>query len=169
MNTILMGDWKSVKGEKSYQYSVRLLGLERRHKRCQMLIDLCERNGLIITRTWCRQPNIILHIWKAPALRDRDQYHLDYTLVNFQSRSRKKNVQNFPGVEAECKQGLIVQNTFTILKKIIRYQRENQDGICRNYMLNSQNCKTLQKKYSVQLNAKVEKCNCFEIISRNVS
>jgi hypothetical protein len=38
-----MVDWKIVDGGKSYQYSVRLLGLEMRYQRYQMHIDLCER------------------------------------------------------------------------------------------------------------------------------
>jgi hypothetical protein len=46
MNTIVMGERKSVDGEKSYRYIVRLLGLERKNLRCQMLTDFSERNGL---------------------------------------------------------------------------------------------------------------------------
>jgi len=53
-NTIVMGDWKSVDGQNSYRYTVRLLGLERRNQRPQMLIEFSERNSLVITKTWFR-------------------------------------------------------------------------------------------------------------------
>jgi hypothetical protein len=47
---IVMGEWKSVDGEKSHRYSVRVLGLERRNLRCQMLTDFSERMNLTLKR-----------------------------------------------------------------------------------------------------------------------
>ena len=50
MNKIVMGEWKNMDGEKSHRYSVRLLGLERRILRCQMLTEFSERMDLTSTR-----------------------------------------------------------------------------------------------------------------------
>ena len=48
-NTILMGDWKSDVGDESYRYIVGPHDLGRKNQRGQMLINFCERNGLIVT------------------------------------------------------------------------------------------------------------------------
>jgi hypothetical protein len=45
-NTIIMGDWNSVVGDKAHHNTVGPYGLGRRNQRGQMLIDFCERNGL---------------------------------------------------------------------------------------------------------------------------
>jgi hypothetical protein len=50
-NTIIMGDWNSVVGDKAHHNIVGPYGLGRRNQRGQMLIDFCERNGLVITNT----------------------------------------------------------------------------------------------------------------------
>ena len=55
-NTIILGDWNSVAGDKSYRNIVGPRGLGRKNRRGQMLINLCERNGLIVTKTWFRKP-----------------------------------------------------------------------------------------------------------------
>jgi hypothetical protein len=49
-NTIIMGDWNSVVGNKAHHNTVGQYGLGRRNQRGQMLIDFCERNGLVITK-----------------------------------------------------------------------------------------------------------------------
>ena len=36
--------------------------------RGQMLINFCERNGLIVTNTWFRKPKRRLYTWKAPEI-----------------------------------------------------------------------------------------------------
>jgi hypothetical protein len=48
-NTIVMGDWNGVVGNKAHHNIVGPYGLGRRNQRGQMLIDFCERNGLVIT------------------------------------------------------------------------------------------------------------------------
>ena len=48
---IILGDWNSVVGDEPYR-NVGSHGLGRRNHRGQMLIDFCERNGLIVTNTW---------------------------------------------------------------------------------------------------------------------
>jgi hypothetical protein len=55
-NTILMGDWNSVVGEKVHHNIVQPYGLGRRNQSGQMLTDFCERNGLVITNTWFKKP-----------------------------------------------------------------------------------------------------------------
>jgi exonuclease III len=55
-NTIIMGDWNSVVGDKSLRNIVGPHGLGRKNHGGQMLINFCERNGLIVTNTWFRKP-----------------------------------------------------------------------------------------------------------------
>ena len=53
-NTILIGDWNSVVVDESYRNIVGPHGLGRKNHRGQMLINFCERNGLIVANTWFR-------------------------------------------------------------------------------------------------------------------
>lgn len=85
-----------------------------------MLIDFDERNGLIASAQF-RQVNLIFYIWKTPASGDRNRHHLDYTLINFQCRNRIQNVQKNLGAEIDSKHSLIVAETFSRLKKSIRF------------------------------------------------
>jgi hypothetical protein len=48
---IIMGDWNSVVGDEPYRNIVGPRGLERKNHRGQMLINFCERNGVIVTNT----------------------------------------------------------------------------------------------------------------------
>ena len=50
-NTIILVDWNSVVGDKSYQNIAGSHGLGRRNHKGQMLIDFCERNGLSVINT----------------------------------------------------------------------------------------------------------------------
>ena len=50
-NSIIMGDWNSVFGDVSYRDIVGSHGLGRPNHRGQIIIDFCERNGLIVTNT----------------------------------------------------------------------------------------------------------------------
>jgi hypothetical protein len=61
-NSIILGDWNSVVGEESYNNIAGSHGLGRRNHRGQMLIDFCERNGLIVTNTWFKKPKRRLHM-----------------------------------------------------------------------------------------------------------
>ena len=45
----------------------------------QMLIEFYERNGLVVTNTWSKKPEIRMCTWKAPGYRKRHQF--DYVLV----------------------------------------------------------------------------------------
>jgi exonuclease III len=65
-NTIIMGDWNSVVGDKANHNTVGPYGLGRMNQKGQMLIDLCERNGLVITNTWFKKPKRRLYTWKSP-------------------------------------------------------------------------------------------------------
>jgi len=55
-NNIILGDWNSVVGDESYRNIVGSHGLGTWNHRSQMLIDFCERNGLIFTNTWFKKP-----------------------------------------------------------------------------------------------------------------
>jgi len=55
-NIIIMGDWNSAVGDESYRNIVGSHGLGRKNHTGQMLINFCERNGLIVTNTWFRKP-----------------------------------------------------------------------------------------------------------------
>jgi hypothetical protein len=78
-NTIIMGDWNSVVGDKSNGNICGPHGLGNRNKRGQMLIDFCERMGLVITNMWFKKPKKRLYTWKAPG--DQHRYQLDYILI----------------------------------------------------------------------------------------
>jgi len=64
-----MGDWNSVVGDESHRNIVGPHGLGRKNQRGQMLINFCERNGLIVTNTWFRKSKRRLYTWKAPGYR----------------------------------------------------------------------------------------------------
>jgi hypothetical protein len=51
-----MGDWNSVVENESHRNIVGPHGLGRKNHRGKMLINFCERNGLIVTNTCFRQP-----------------------------------------------------------------------------------------------------------------
>jgi hypothetical protein len=53
---IIMGDWNSAVGDEWYRNIIGPHGLGRKNHRGQMLINFCERNGLIVTNTWFRKP-----------------------------------------------------------------------------------------------------------------
>jgi hypothetical protein len=120
-NTIIMVDWNSVVGDKSYRYIVGPRGLGRKNHRGQMLINFCERNGLIVTNTWFRKPKRILYTWKAPG--DRSRHQLDYILIKHRFRNSVNDVQTFPGADIDSDYNLLVAKICTRLKKIIRFQK----------------------------------------------
>ena len=74
-NNIILGDWNSVVGDESYRNIVGSHGLGRWNHKRQMLIDFCERNGLIVTNTWFKMPKRRLYTWKAPG--DWRRHQLD--------------------------------------------------------------------------------------------
>ena len=63
-NTIIMGEWTSVVGDEPYRNPVGPHGLGRKNHRGQMLINFCDKNGLIVTNTWFRKPKRGLYTWK---------------------------------------------------------------------------------------------------------
>jgi hypothetical protein len=105
-----------------------------------MLINFCERNGLIVTNTLFRKPKRRLYPWKAPG--DRSRYQLDYILVKHRFRNSVKDVHTLPGADIDSDHNLLVAKIGTRLKKVIRFQREDQDGVWRNYILNDKECRT---------------------------
>ncbi|PNF36725.1 hypothetical protein B7P43_G12355 [Cryptotermes secundus] len=78
--SIILGDWTST---------------GRRNHRGQMLIDFCERNGLIVTNTWFKKPKRRIYTWKAPG--DLRRHQLDYILVKHRFRNSVKDVKTLPG------------------------------------------------------------------------
>jgi exonuclease III len=74
-NTIIIGDWNIAVGDESYKNIVGPQGLGRKNHTGQMLINFCERNGLIVTNTCFRKPKRGLYAWKAPV--DWSRYQLD--------------------------------------------------------------------------------------------
>ena len=69
--TILMRDWNSMVGDKSYQNNVGPHRLGRRNQTDQILIDFCEVNALVINNILFRKSNRILCTWNAPGCRNR--------------------------------------------------------------------------------------------------
>ena len=86
-----------------------------------MLIDFCERNGLIVTNTWFKKPVRKLYTWKAPG--DWSRHQLDYFLVKHRFRNSVKDVQTLPGADIDYDHNLLVAKVCTRLKKIIRFQK----------------------------------------------
>ena len=116
-----MGDSNSVVGDESYRNIVGPHALGRKNHRGQMLINFCERNGLIVTNTWFRKPKRRLYTWKAPG--DWSRHHLDCVLVKHQFRNSVKDVQTLPGADIDSDHNILVAKICTILKKIIRFRK----------------------------------------------
>ena len=74
-NTIIMGEWNSVVRDESYRNIAGPHGLGRKNHIGLVLINFCERNGLIVTNTWLRKPKRRLYTWKAPG----DQSDISWT------------------------------------------------------------------------------------------
>ena len=79
------GGWNSVVGDESYRNIVGPHDLGRKNHRGQMLINICERNGLIVTNTWFRKPKRRLYTWKAPG--DRSNISWTTYLLNIDSET----------------------------------------------------------------------------------
>jgi len=80
-----------------------------------MLINFCERNGLIVTNIWFRKPKRKLYTWKAPG--DRSRHQLGYILVKHLFRNSVKDVQTLPGADIDSDHNLLVAKICTKLKK----------------------------------------------------
>jgi hypothetical protein len=65
-DAIVMGDFNSLVGDKSHRDIVGPHGLGRRTQSSHMLIEFCERNGLVISSTWFKKPKRRLYTWQAP-------------------------------------------------------------------------------------------------------
>jgi len=120
-NTIIMGEWNSVVGDESYRNFVGPHGLGKKKCRGQMLINFCERNGLIVTNTWFGKPKRRLYTWKAPE--DRGRHQFEYILVKHRFRNSVKDVQILPGADIDSDRNLLVAKICTRLKKIVRFQK----------------------------------------------
>jgi hypothetical protein len=120
-NIIIMGGWNSVVGNKSNGNIFGPYGLGNRNKRGQMLIDFCERTGLVITNTWFKKRKGRLYTWKAPG--DQHRYQLDYILVKQRFRNSVKDVQTQPGADIDYDHNLLVAKICTRLKRIMRLQK----------------------------------------------
>ena len=72
-NNIVLGNWNSVVGDESYRNIVGSHGIGKRNQQGQMLIDFCERNGLIVTHTLFKKPKRRLYTWKTPGDWSRHQ------------------------------------------------------------------------------------------------
>jgi len=105
-NSIILGDWNSVVGDESYKNIVGSHGLGRRNHRGQMLIDFCERNGLIVTNIWFKKPKRRLYTWKVPG--EWSQHQLDYILVKLRFRNSVKDVQTLPGADIDSDHNVLV-------------------------------------------------------------
>jgi endonuclease/exonuclease/phosphatase family metal-dependent hydrolase len=116
-----MEDWNSVVADETYRNIAGPQGLGRKNHRGQMLINFCERNGLIVTNTSFRKPKRRLDTWKAPG--DPSRHQLDYILVKHRFRNSVKDVQTLPGADIDSDHNLLVAKICNRLKKIIRFQK----------------------------------------------
>jgi hypothetical protein len=120
-NTIIMGDRNSIVGDEPCRNIVGPHDLKRKNHIGQMLINFCERNGLIFNNTWFRKPKRRLYTWKAPG--DRTRHQLDYIIVKHRFRNSVKDVQTLPGAVIDSEHNLLVAKICARLKKIIRFQK----------------------------------------------
>jgi flagellar biosynthesis chaperone FliJ len=86
-----------------------------------MLMDFCERNGLVITNTWFKKRRRRLYTWKS--LGDRSRYQLDYVLVKQRFRNSVEYVQTLPRADIDSNHNLLVATICTRLKNIIRFHK----------------------------------------------
>jgi exonuclease III len=113
-NNIIMGDLNSMIGGESYRNIVEPYGLGRRNQRGQMLIDFCERNGLVIISTWFKKPKRRLYTWKSSG--DQSRQQLDYILVKHRFRNCIKDVPTMPGADTASDHNLLFAKICTRLK-----------------------------------------------------
>jgi len=84
-------------------------------------LTFVKKNGLIVTNTWFKKPKRRLYTWKAPG--DWSRHQLDYILVKHRFRNSVKNMQILPGADIDSDHKLLVAKFRTMLKKIIRFQK----------------------------------------------
>jgi len=84
-----------------------------------MLIDVCERNSLVITNIWFKKTKRRLYNWKAP---DQSQHQLDYVFVKHEFINSKMDVQAMHRADIYTASDLLVAKVCTRLKKIIKFQ-----------------------------------------------
>ena len=89
-----------------------------------MFIDFCERNGLIVTKTWFKKPQGRLYPWKVTG--DWSRNKLDYILLKHRFRNSVKEVQTLPVADIDSDHNILVANISTRLKKIIRFQNSRR-------------------------------------------
>ena len=125
-----------------------------------MLIDFCERNGLIVINTWLKKPNRRVYTWKAPG--DWSRHQLAYILKKHRFRNSLKDVQTLPGGDIDSDHNLLIVKVRTRLKKIIRFQRSRPRWDLEKLYAQRQSVQdTLEEKLGAILcesgNAEVEK------------
>jgi hypothetical protein len=103
-----------------------------------------------LNNTGFKNPKRRLYTWDA--LWQRNRHHLYYTPVKQRFRNSVKDVQTLPGADIDSHHSILVANICTRLKKIILFQKQNQDGIWRSNMCNDRECKIVAKKNSIQPN-----------------
>jgi hypothetical protein len=91
------------------------------YKQYCIIIDFCERTGLVIINTWFKKPKRRLYTRKSP--RDQHRYQLDYILVKQRFRNSVKDVQTEPGADIHSDHNLLVAKICTRLKGIIIFQK----------------------------------------------
>ena len=140
-NTIIMGDWNSVVGDEPYSNIVGPHGLGRKNQRGQMLINFCERNGLIVTNTWFRKPKKRLYTWKAPG--DRSRHQLDYILVKHRFRKCERCADTAWGRYRLGLQHTSCQDLHQIEENHKVPKKEDHNAIWRNCILKYKECRIL--------------------------
>ena len=110
-----MGDWNSVVGDESYRNIVGPHGLGRKNHRGQMLINFCERNGLIVANTRFKKPKRTVHMegTRRSELMSVG-LHTCETLI-------QKQCEGCADIDSD--HNLLVAKICTRLKKIIRLQK----------------------------------------------
>jgi hypothetical protein len=141
-----MADWNSVVGDETYRNIVGSHGLFRWNHRCKMLIDFCERNGLIITNTWFNKPKVDYTLGR----------HLEIGVdISWTTSLWSVDSETVWRMSRHCRVQILTLTTTYWFPKDSK--RAYLDGIWRSYMIKDKECRIL---YSLQLNVKVGMLQC---------
>ena len=87
-----------------------------------MFIDFCERNRLIVTKTWFKKSKRRVYTWKAPG--DWRRHQLDYILVKHRFRNSVKDVQTLSGADIDSVHKLLVAQSLHQVEENYKIPKE---------------------------------------------
>ena len=95
-----------------------------RNKRVERLIEFCQENKLIITKTYFKQHQRKLYTWKSPDGDTRNQ--IDYILLNKRFRNCVKQAKTYLESDVDSDHNPVVVKMKIQLKKLNKTNRKQQ-------------------------------------------